>query len=68
VTSGLNRLDTGTGRLHQVFEFEDDEDKFEIPPIAYGSHIFSLNRNEGNILKTFENKMLKKKSEVKKAE
>jgi hypothetical protein len=54
--------------LHQVFLFEDDENTLEVSPAAYGSHSLSLNRNKDNILKAFENKMLKRKSELKKAE
>jgi hypothetical protein len=68
MTSVLNRLDIGTGMLHQVFEFEDEEDELEVSPAAYGSHILSLNRNKGKFLKAFENKILKRKSELKKVE
>jgi hypothetical protein len=64
MTSVLNRLDIGTGKLHQV----SLKMTKTVSPIAYGSHIFSLSRNERKFLKTFENKMLKRKSEIKKAE
>jgi hypothetical protein len=50
------------------FELEDDEDKLEVSPIPCGSHILSLATKVENILKAFQNEMLRRTSVLKKVE